>query len=261
MRQEGAWAADAAPANAAAPPRTATRRLAVGDVSLRLLDCFDLRCDGCRLALPMSAQRLLVFLALRRHPVLRMHVAGVLWPESTEPHAFASLRSALWRVNQFGYELVDATSRRLWLDPAVSVDVHRGMNLAHTVLSAQPGVMQPVPDWALLTGDLLPDWTDEWILVEQERYRHLALESLEALAERLLGDHAYRRALEVALAVVAKEPLRESAHRVVMRIQLAQGNVSEALRQYRFYAELAQKHLGLRPSEQMTHLLGGLLAP
>jgi DNA-binding SARP family transcriptional activator len=140
------------------------------------------------------------------------------------------------------------------------VDMHQGTALAHASLSAQPDLLQVSPDWTLLTGALLPDWSDEWILLEQERYRQLALEALEALSERLLAEGLHGRALEVALAAVAKEPLRESAHRLVVRVQLAQGNLFEVQRQYRFYAQLVQKHLGLAPSRQMDELVGGALA-
>jgi DNA-binding SARP family transcriptional activator len=246
--------------SATEPARRARLGRPVVEVELRLLDCFELRCDDRVVPLPMSAKRLLVFLALRPHPVLRLHVAGMLWPDSTEQHAFASLRSALWRVNQFGYGLVEATNGHLWMNPAVRVDMHRATALAHAILSSQPDLPEASSDWTPLSGDLLPDWTDEWILMQQERHRQLALESLEALSVRLLGEGLYGCALEVALAAVAKEPLRESAHRVVVRVQLAQGNISEVRRWYRFYAQLVQKHLGLAPSEQMDELVGGVLA-
>jgi DNA-binding SARP family transcriptional activator len=114
-------------------------------------------------------------------------------------------------------------------------------------------------DWTGLTGELLPDWDDDWVLIEREHHRHLGLQALETLSERLLSSGRHGRALEVALAAVAKEPLRESAHRLLVRVHLADGNAVEALRQYRLFARLAYTRIGLAPSRQMEDLVRDLL--
>jgi DNA-binding SARP family transcriptional activator len=64
--------------------------------------------------------------------------------------------------------------------------------------------------------------------------------------------------MEVGLASIAGEPLRESAHRAVIRIHLAEGNKAEAFRQYRLYRTLLHDQLGLSPSAQMEELVRGL---
>ena len=46
-------------------------------------------------ALAGGSQRLLAFLALRERSVTRSAAAGTLWPEASENHAHASLRSDL----------------------------------------------------------------------------------------------------------------------------------------------------------------------
>lgn len=60
-----------------------------------MLDGFELRCCGEPLAIPMAAQRLLCFLALRQRPLHRGFVAGSLWFGGSESDAQASLRSVL----------------------------------------------------------------------------------------------------------------------------------------------------------------------
>ena len=57
------------------------------------------------------------------------------------------------------------------------------------------------------------------------------------------------------LAAVAGEPLRESAHRALITAYLAEGNRSEALRQYRFFRHLLADELGLEPSPLMESLV------
>ncbi|HEY6203669.1 MAG TPA: bacterial transcriptional activator domain-containing protein [Candidatus Limnocylindria bacterium] len=84
---------------------------------------------------------------------------------------------------------------------------------------------------ALTGGELLADWCDEWVLLERERLRQLRLHALEVLTQRLVTVGRYADAMEVALAALRSEPLRESAHRAVISVHLAEGNRSEALRQ------------------------------
>jgi DNA-binding SARP family transcriptional activator len=81
------------------------------------------------------------------------------------------------------------------------------------------------------------------------------MQALEAVAARLafLGRHC--EALEAAYAAVRADPLRESAHRTVVRVHLAQGNLAEALRAYEFFRAMVEDELGVPPTEQMTRLV------
>ena len=229
-------------------------------VTLSLLDAFELRFDGEPVPVPPSAQRLLALLALRDRPLLRPFVAGTLWLDTPEERASANLRSSLWRLNRPGRRLVEATNLQLRLAPEVDVDVRETSALAHRLLAPSDGwdPGDPERDRARLAGELLPDWYDDWVLIERERLRQLSLHALEALAERLLAAGRLGEALETALAAVAMEPLRESAHRLLIRIHLAEGNASEAIRQYRFCVRLFRSQLGLAPSPQLRQLVANL---
>jgi DNA-binding SARP family transcriptional activator len=70
----------------------------------------------------------------------------------------------------------------------------------------------------------------------------------------------YGEALLAGLAAVAIEPLRESAHRSVIDVHLAEHNQVEALRQYRAYEQLLRTQLALRPSAELRHLVEEVLA-
>ncbi len=76
---------------------------------LRLLNGFELARGRRPITLPMSGQRLVAFLALTDRLALRGYVAGTLWPEASEEHAAASLRSGLWRLHQLVPDLVSCT--------------------------------------------------------------------------------------------------------------------------------------------------------
>ncbi len=88
---------------------------------------------------------------------------------------------------------------------------------------------------AALSSDLLPDWYDDWVIFEAEEWRQLRLHALEALATSLAEAHRYGDAAEAALAAIHADSLRESVRAVLIRIHLAEGNQSEALREFERY--------------------------
>lgn len=228
------------------------------NADLQLLDCFALSCDGRHISVPRSAQRVLAFLALHPHPLRRAHVAGSLWLDSPEERAHASLRSALWRLQQAGGDVIEVRGAQLGLAPGVRVDYRDATSLSRVLLDGRAD-LQTVADWADLAGELLPDWDDEWVSVEREHHRQLSLQAMEALSERMLDAGALSKALEVALAVFAREPLRETAHRLMIRVHIADGNWFEAIRQYQLYERLTLTRIGLPPSAQMRELVAELL--
>ena len=226
---------------------------------VQLLDGFQVRRDGEVVHLPMSAQRVIAFLAIRSHPMIRLHVAGSLWLDSPEERGFANLRSALWRIHRSGLAVVDSSCGALRLADGVHVDLHEATALAHRLIGSVPMGAGGDVDWLCLAGEVLPDWDDDWALVEREHFRNLSLQALESLCEHLTAQGRLRLALEVGLAAFAREPLRESAHRLLVRIYLADGNPFDAIRQFRLYRDLVRSRLGLEPSPQILELVHGLV--
>jgi DNA-binding SARP family transcriptional activator len=226
-------------------------------VRLVLLGGFSLRHGDDPVDFPLSAQRLLAFLALQNRPLQRGHVAGALWPRASERRSQASLRTALWRVQHVtGAQTVDASHTRLELGPGVRVDVREALELVEAV---DVGDLPPVRrTLALLDADLLPDWDDDWLVPDVERWRQLRLHSLETLAGRFAEAGRFAGAVEAALAAVRAEPLRESANRCLVSVHLAEGNSLEALRAYETFRRALRSDLGMEPSARMALLIDGL---
>src|SRR5262245_41018603 len=206
--------------------------------------------------LPMNAQRVIAFLALQHHALRRSYVAGSLWLESTEERAAASLRSALWRLNR-RCPLVEVTGERLRLAGHVSVDVHAAIGQAHRLLDPSDPCC-PGPGQVQLSDDLLPDWYDDWVAIERERFRQLRVHALEQLCNRLTRAKRFGEAIDAGLAAMHCEPLRESAHRALVRTHLAEGNRGEAIRQYQRFRELLHDELGLEPSQELEALVADI---
>ena len=221
---------------------------------LSLMGTFALVAGDQPVRLPMTAQRVVAFLALARKPVSRLYVAGHLWPDASEAHAAASLRSALWRARRAG-DIVRADAYELALDPGVDVDVTAVLDLVRRVGGAAIGTAEI--DALSRTDDLLPGWYDEqWLEIERECFRVLRAHALERLTERLTEEGRLDEALEAGLAAVAADPLRETAHRALIRVQLAEGNTAEAVRHFHVWARLSERSLGLEPSPLMRELVG-----
>jgi DNA-binding SARP family transcriptional activator len=227
-----------------------------------LLDGFALESGGNGVHkivddLPRCAQRLIAHLSLCGRPA-RASVAGQLWPDVPEGQAYGSLRSALWRVQKVVPGLVEVSGGALGLARGVRVDVREFRALAQRVLDPNAVLDDVMAPELGLRGELLPGWYEEWVLLERERLRQLRLHTLEAMADRLARAGRYGEAVQAAYVAVGMEPLRESAHRAVVRVHLAEGNIVEAIRAHRAYCELLLHELGVGPTPLMEELMRGV---
>lgn len=218
--------------------------------------------DGRRVTTAPGPERLVAYLGCRG-AAGREEIAESLWPELPEGRARANLRSALWRLQRACPELLAAGARGLRLGESVVLDLARASALARRLLdeAVAPGEL-PVPDTAdglLLTLDVLPEWSEDWAVIERERYRQLRLHALErlALAHVLRGRHA--AAIETAGIAVQAEPLRESGYRVLVRAHQSEGNHVEARRAYERCRAVLRAELGLAPTPEMERLAAASL--
>lgn len=210
---------------------------------LDLIGGWNLQVDGEAVAVAPGVQRLLAFVALRDRSS-RPVVAATLWPDCSDPRAQANLRSAIWRANRIQVDLLVERVGRLSLGPGADVDVHA---LTAGYRASEPSAATDRLD-ASADGELLPGWYDHWVLAERELVRQKWLHFLEELGTRLTAEGRYEQALEATLAAVRAEPLRESAHRLLINIHLAEGNLGEARRSYQRLRNLLEQELGLEPS-------------
>lgn len=226
---------------------------------LVLLGSFAFLSDDGQVPVPLPVQRLLAFLALLDHRASRQYVACTLWIDSSDDRALGSLRSALWQLRRCAPGSVESTDRGLRLAPAVAVDVREASALAWRFLDPATDAPGNEDGQTALGSDLLPDWYDDWVVIERERFRQLRVHALESLCERLSARTSFARAVDVGLAAVRGEPLRESAHRALIRAYLAEGNRAQAVLQYRSFRTHLADQLGLEPTEEMEALVGTLI--
>lgn len=228
--------------------------------AVQVLGYFEHHLDGDPVNVGPSAERLISLLAVHRAPVSRPRAAAMLWPVANADRAAANLRSALWRLQRCSQGLVVSRGERLQLSGAVTVDLWAGIALAQQILDDDLE-LNAVEDLGarmrgLLFQDLLPEYTDEpWLLEHRERFRQLRLHALELLCRQLARRGWSGLAIEAGMSAIHADPYRESAHRALIDVHLAEGNRWEAMRQFEECRRLLRDDLGIAPS---PHLLSGL---
>jgi len=210
---------------------------------------------------PRASQRLLAFLALHGGLVRRAAVAGTLWPDASEGHAYSNLRAALARLQSTARRALAASKVELGLADGVTVDIRHSQALARRLLD--PAVTPDPSELgtatiAALSAELLPDWYDDWVLLEAEDWRQLRLHALETVAGHLTAAGRWGEAAGAAGAAVRGEPLRESGHAALIQVYLAEGNQSEAIREFARYRSLLHAELGLEPTSRLRQLVQDL---
>jgi DNA-binding SARP family transcriptional activator len=224
--------------------------------TLRVLGGFDLRVGARTLPLNASGKRVLACLAIGGSALRRETLAGRVWEWSSQARAHANLRNALWRIRRADRRLVETDHEQVRLGDDVVVDLHASVAQARRLLDHGERCELAATPVGLLEIDILPDWDDDWVLLERERHRQLRIHALEALSTRLIDAGRFAEAIDTAYAAIAAEPLRESAHDVLIRAHLAEGNRVEAARQLSAYRRLLHEELGLPPSARLEALVG-----
>lgn len=221
---------------------------------LSLLGAWQLRIQDNVVDIGTNGQRLLALLAVYG-TCDRSYVSGILWPDCSDQHAQANLRATLSRLHHRHVDhIIHLDYRVLSLQEQVRVDVRDLIAAASAVLDGARQTPDRCTLRELCVNDLLVGWYEDWVLRERERLRQLRMHALEVLSEQLLAIGNPMAAVEAALEAVALEPLRESAHRALIRAYLVEGNRGEALYQLGKLRRLMLEELGIQPSTLVTDL-------
>ncbi|HVL31745.1 MAG TPA: AAA family ATPase [Solirubrobacteraceae bacterium] len=227
---------------------------------VRLLGGLELRLGDARLA-PLDSARaesLLAYLLLHRETAqARQRLAFMLWPDSSEGQARTNLRHVLHNLRRAlpdADRLIDVTPRTLqW-----RADAPLALDVADFEQALADG--RPEAAVAIYSGDLLEGSYDDWVLEERERLRALYLDALELLALQLHERGELPAAVRHAERLVRQDPLREDAHRLLMRLYDACGDRARALRAYHVCASTLQRELAIAPSPATRAAYAALLA-
>jgi WD40 repeat protein/DNA-binding SARP family transcriptional activator len=249
-------------------------------LSLSFLGPFQATLDGRPLTGFASdkVRALLAYLAVesdRAHR--RSSLTGLFWPDRPERMARHSLSQALSSLRQLidndgaASPHLDATHHTLQFDAGsdTCLDVAAFMDRiaacrrhAHAGLApCDPCLARLEQAVALYQGEFLEGFSladapafEEWLTLQRERLHRLAIEALQDLAGAYEGRGAFECGVQVARRAVAMDPLRESAHRTLMRLLALAGERSAAIAQYDACCRILADELGVEPEEETMAL-------
>ncbi|MBN2148871.1 MAG: tetratricopeptide repeat protein [Anaerolineales bacterium] len=221
--------------------------------------------DEVALPLPGGAipRTLLAYLLLgRARHHARAMLAGMFWPEETENQARRGLTQALWQIRRTAPGLVEADGDRVNISPEawlwVDIDEFRDTVRPYLANGISNNFTDAITDLQravqLYQGDLLEGVYEDWALAERERLREIYLGALDRLVSLHKSGGQYIEALRCAMTLVNVDPLRESAHREIMRLQVSLDRSTAALRQYEHCRQVLQEELGLEPEAETLAL-------
>ena len=229
---------------------------------ISLLGGFGLSDGHVDVAVADGPQRLIAFLALRKRPVRPTLAAGALWPGASTDHAHSSLRSTLARLDDGARSALAVTTSKLGIADRITVDLWEAEAIAHQLIGPHESLRvhrAAAAEVEALSADVLPDWYEDWVIVEAEAWRQRRLHALEALTDDLRAQGEFGEAIAAAQAAIQADHLRETPRAALIRVHIAEGNVSEALREFSRYRDLLRLELNLEPTPRLRALLDGFV--
>lgn len=100
----------------------------------------------------------------------------------------------------------------------------------------------------------------DWLVEHQDRVRAVWADAMQALGQQLAAAGRAGDAAEAVAALLARDPLREAAHRELMRAYAAQGEPARALRHFEELTSLLRREVGVAPARETTALAATLRA-
>jgi len=208
---------------------------------------------------------LLAYLAHSGHAHNREVLADLLWEASSTGQSLSNLRTVLARLRkQVGDHLI-ITRKTIAVTPAVhqQTDSARFQTLLEGVGKERSAaaINQLAQGLDLYAGEFMAGFSlpnaprfNDWLVVEQERTRQLAMRGHRQLAgwQEEQGDFA--AGVITARQWVTWDPLDETAQQQLMRLLAYDGRVSEALGVFEKCRNLLETELAIPPAPATTAL-------
>ncbi len=226
---------------------------------LTLFGGFELRTPvgaPCTLSV-RKAMGLLAYLALRPEQAQsREKLACLLWGDSPDAQARSSLRQVIATLRRIGSEdgapILRAESDMIALaSGAVETDVAA---FERAIAGGTPEALDEAA--GLYRGELFEGLSvqaeafDDWLMVERQRLREMALGALTRQLDRALSGGGVEAGVRTALRLLALDPLQEPAHRALMQLYARQGRHTLALKQYQSCRAMLEQELGVLPEPE-----------
>ncbi|NOY98283.1 MAG: AAA family ATPase [Chloroflexi bacterium] len=226
----------------------------LGKFELNSLADHDSRPDPLRLPPTLKSQSLLAYLIYNQDRAhVREHLIDMFWGSSPPAKGRRSLSTALWHIRRCFPEQNllqgDSQSIRFSFPGRVQIDSRQFENKFSnpTFRDYQDAVAQ-------YHGEFLDGFFDDWIINERFRLQTLYFEALSFLMQAYEKQGDYRKSIQTAFRLLRHNPLREDAHRGVMRAYAHLGQRNAALSHFKQAQETIARELDIAPMDETVAL-------
>jgi predicted ATPase/DNA-binding SARP family transcriptional activator len=265
-----------------APPAGAERVTSAGSLAVLAFGPLSVVRDGVALTpaelAPAKARELLLYFVLHP-PRTKEQIALALWPDASEArvrNAFHvtmhHLRRILGRKDAVAF---DGRAYALVRGGAADGEATALDCDVDAVLAAAAAVRESERRRRTVDAPTRAGWraalaraergplgegvdAGDWLVEHQDRARAEWAAGMEGVARLDAGDGAHAEAAATLESLVARDPLRESAHRALMQAYVALGEPARALAHYDALTALLAREVGTAPARETRQLADAL---
>jgi DNA-binding SARP family transcriptional activator len=204
---------------------------------------------------PLGAKplALLAYLVLERRPHSREALAGLLWGESPEVEARASLRQALKQLRDVLGDLVRAERALVEVTAPLACDVLTFREAAERDPISAAGFA--VPRFFEGASVRRAPQFEEWLSSTRGDLLRLYHQVLARLGQEAMAQCRWRDATELADRWLLSEPVSDQAAHLAIEARYLSGNRAGALAKFAEYRDLLAREAGCEPDRSLQALV------
>lgn len=196
---------------------------------------------------------LLTYLALEPGPHTREELAGLLWGESSDSEARASLRQALKHLRSHIGNTVRIDRTAVELSGAVACEVRdfRQRVLHEPARAASTNITRFLAGFSVRNAPRFDEWLADTRRELLRQYQH----ALGTLAREAMGRWRWREAADFAERWLTSDPLSDEAVKLLVEAQYLSGDRGAALGRFTEYRTNLKRETGCEPSRTLLSLV------
>ena len=225
-------------------------------VSLTLLGPPSVRLTDGKQHTPQPGAKelgLLAYLALEPGPHTREELAGLLWGESSDTEARASLRQALKHIRTTIGEIIQTERSVVTLGASIECDVCDFKRLV--VQEPSCALSADIPRFLAGFSVRYAPQFDEWMAATRRQLLQIYQNALGILGREAMGQWRWRAAVAVADRWLRCDPLSDEAARLAIEACYLAGDRGAALARFAAYRTVLASEAGCEPSRTLMSLI------
>jgi len=216
--------------------------------------------DGNKISLSRNKSvALIAYLACTGRHVGREELASLFWPDSTNSHGLAALRTVLADIkSKLGSDLLIVDRNIIYLS---LVNVKCDVNIFIKGIPISDNITKMEKTANLWRGGFLKGFSlnkcaqfNDWLFLEDQNLLREYHTLIERISLNFADNNNFKNALFYAHKLLVLDFFNEESHRKVMELYASMGDKKTALKQYNACVETLETELGFPPEEETQAL-------